>query len=489
MYKKKYFCHVAILALFAFSNLQAKSDSLENSLKNSPTQSFVNSYSKLDYNDAVVRLKVSSDKYRATQAAVKSSLLEAEAYDSLRYPQISAYSLWTRYKFNGNISLGGLSNKFNGIIGSIPNIPGLPITSEHIKPLPGQYDFEIKETWHTNGLMAILPIYEGGKISAVQNIAKGKHLETQGMSEYELEELNLELLKRYFGVQLAKKVLNVREIALKAVKSHYDLVSNMLKVGLVSKVDKLQADVALRQAEFEVSKAKDDLKFALSALNTMLKSDYNELSSKLFINSAPLPSLQSFQSSAKVHNPVFTTIDAKQAQAKAYKDLKKSEWMPKVAAFGARELKTDKPYWGFGLNATWTLFSNVDRRKMDESAQEKINQVEAMRDQMLSDIDLLIEQKYIGVQVAKDQYFSLVSEVSLAKEIVKLRLAGFKEGLSTFIDLNDAQANLAKAQTGEAKAAYDYVLSLSALLQASGQLSAMPRYIQSADIKITEENR
>lgn len=485
--QKIFFSLLSLIILFSLTNLEAKNSSLENLLKENPSSK--SSSSKLSYEEALIRLKSASNNYKASQAQAQASLLEAQAYDSLRYPQVMAYSFWTRYSFHGSISFGKLSNEFNGIMGLLPNIPDLPLTSEHLRPFPNNYDFQIKESKYTNGLLAFMPIYEGGKISAVQKIARAKYAENLSKSEHSFEEENLELLKRYFGVQLAKKVLNVREIALKAVQNHYNLATNMLKVGLISKVEKLQADVALKQAQFEVTKAKDDLKFALSALNSMLKSSFQNLENKLFINSYPLPSLASFQSSSKIHNKIFKTIDAKELQALSYKDLQESEWKPKVMAFGARELRTNKAYWGFGLNATWKLFSNIDRKKMDEAAEENIKQVRAVKEQVSSDIDLLIEQKYLAVQLAKDQYSSLVIEVDFAKEIVKLRLAGFKEGLNTYIDLNTAQANLAKAQTQEAKAAYDYVIALSSLLEASGQLRELPKYIKNADIIIQEEDK
>lgn len=126
---------------------------------------------------------------------------------------------------------------------------------------------------------------------------------------------------------------------------------------------------------------------------------------------------------------------------------------------------------------------------MDEAAEENIKQVRAVKEQVSNDIDLLIEQKYLAAQLAKEHYSSLVIEVDFAKEIVKLRLAGFKEGLNTYIDLNTAQANLAKAQTQEAKAAYDYVINLASLLEASGQLREFPKYMKNADIIIQEEDK
>jgi outer membrane protein TolC len=72
----------------------------------------------------------------------------------------------------------------------------------------------------------------------------------------------------------------------------------------------------------------------------------------------------------------------------------------------------------------------------------------------------------------------------LARENLRLRERGFDEGQATSLDVNDARNALARAETERALAAYDFVVALAELLQASGQARALSEYVQLADIQL-----
>jgi outer membrane protein TolC len=88
------------------------------------------------------------------------------------------------------------------------------------------------------------------------------------------------------------------------------------------------------------------------------------------------------------------------------------------------------------------------------------------------------------VEQARRQYLAQQAQEDLARELLRLRVAGLKEGTSTVLDLIDAQTNLAKVQTQRAESANLYVQALAALLESSGQGDAFARYMAQADILI-----
>jgi len=68
---------------------------------------------------------------------------------------------------------------------------------------------------------------------------------------------------------------------------------------------------------------------------------------------------------------------------------------------------------------------------------------------------------------------------------MRLRARGFEEGQSTTLDVSDARNALARSQTARALAAYDFVIALVQLLQASGQAKTFPDFIHQADIHLS----
>ena len=98
-----------------------------------------------------------------------------------------------------------------------------------------------------------------------------------------------------------------------------------------------------------------------------------------------------------------------------------------------------------------------------------------------------MEKNWLAVEQSRSQYVAGQAQENLARELLRLRQAGLKEGTSTALDLIDAQLNLAKVQTERAATANQYVQALAALLESTGQSAEFSRYMARADIQITTD--
>ena len=143
---------------------------------------------------------------------------------------------------------------------------------------------------------------------------------------------------------------------------------------------------------------------------------------------------------------------------------------------------TGRPAWPCA--GRWTLWDSIDRDKLAAAGQRSIEQAELTDAQVRSDIALLVEKNWLAVEQARTQYLAGQAQENLARELLRLRNAGLKEGTSTALDLIDAQLNLAKVQTERASSANQYVQALAALLESTGQSDAFAQYMARADILI-----
>jgi outer membrane protein TolC len=85
---------------------------------------------------------------------------------------------------------------------------------------------------------------------------------------------------------------------------------------------------------------------------------------------------------------------------------------------------------------------------------------------------------------AREQFRLFDSAVELARENLRLRERAFEEGQSVTIDVNEARNSLIRAETGRAQIAYEFVVALGALLEASGQIGRFPEFMKRAEVRL-----
>lgn len=453
----------------------------------------------VDFATASQFLLAHSDKLLAARSALDAKRLQAEALSGLNEPMVFVSGTAGRYNAERDISTSALRDRLHNygekissspLAGKLPPelqslLGKLPITDV----LPSEIHLKKQDNFTSANVGALWPVYTGGRIDAVQQYAQGRVDTQRGEIAETKEALQTLLVKRYFLVQLAKSVVAVREKAYEAVRAHDHAAQRMLDIGLISQVERLQGATALSDARFQLEKANDDLRLAQRAFDSLLQGKNIVPVSALFVNHEPLAALELYQKKARKHHPAFQKIAAKKTQAEAVKISNDSAWKPTVLAFGTHQLSDSGKNWLIGVSARMTLNSSIDRAKMREATAATLTQIEAVQRQAESDIDLLVEKNWLAVTDAVSRYDSLAKKIRLAKEVVRLRTAGFREGVNTVIEVSDAEANLAKTRTERAKAAYDYVTSLADLLAAVGEPERFSQFISTADAHIDEQNK
>ncbi|MDP8171344.1 TolC family protein [Pasteurella skyensis] len=443
----------------------------------------------VNFQQAVDYVLNHSDKLLAAQAGWQASQLQADALD-LHKPLIRVSGMTGRYNIETDINTATLkdrlqnygsllshSSDIGNLIKKIPELaPILKKGGAGLSQIPSNLHLQKQDTFSKASIIALLPLYTGGRIDAIQEFAQGRADSNATEIVTTKEELLKTLIKRYFQVQLAERVVKVREVALKSVKGHNHSAIRMQQLGMISKVQRLQATAALSDAEFQLDKAKDNLRLAQRALDSLLQGKNISTATTLFVKKHKLAPLSAFQTKAQAHYPIFAQIKAKRKQAKAMEQLSNAAWKPNIAAFGTYQLNKDHN-WVVGINASWTLHNSVDRSKMQQATKMTLTQIDAIYRQVEKDINLLVEKNWLAVDDTRQRYYSLAKEEKLAQQVLQLHRAGFKEGINTVIELNDAQAKLVKIQTERANVAYQYVIALAELLESTGNLHTFVDYI------------
>lgn len=443
--------------------------------------------SPLSFAQAQQLLLSGSSQLAASAKAVESARLRRDGMQGLGGPSVAVTGMAYRYSANADIDLDPARQSLLGVLGQLPAplagaVPQLP-------QLPSNVNLQREASRATASMSLLWPLYIGGLGDAVRGELDAMADEAVADAAGSEQGVRSLLVQRYFGTQLAERAARLRERALLAVREHDAAAQSMLQAGVISPLERLQAQAALADAEQQARKARADAGLAAAALARTLKAGARVLpTSPLFVASEPLPPLQGFIDAAQQQHPGLGKVEAKRRQAGSLHDAQEALRRPQVLGFGMREISSGgKPNWVAGVAVRWTLWDSIDRDALAASSQRKIEQAELTREQALADIALLVEKNWLAVDQARTQYMAQQAQENLARELLRLRGASLREGTGTALELIDAELNLAKVRTERAQTANQYVQALAALLESSGQSAEFERYQARADIQIPSD--
>lgn len=422
-----------------------------------------------------------NDGLAAERANIERTRSMQDAARDLYLPSISATAKYTRLDKPVEIKPSDLIESMP--IGDV--VSGLPIFDQ-------LFTSQLtKREVFTSSIRAVWPIFTGGRITAAQDIAKGQTEEATQLLAMKQQATFEDLSKFYFGVALTQQVLDTRIEVENGLKQHYERAKKLEQQGQIAKVERLQAQASYDKARVERQKAQRDLEIAQVALTKLIKAEAPAVpSSSLFVNES-LPPMSSFLNKTLAGYPGLQILDAKKKQAQGLMAAEKGKYYPEVYLYGNYNLHEDDtlaaktaPDWAIGVGVNIPLIDSSGRSGKVKAAHSAVTQVNYLRAQAEQDLTVLVEKTYREAMQSLEEYNGLASSLALAKENVSLREKAFSQGLSTSLDVVDAELYLASVKTQRAAAAYQYVISLARLLAVSSEINSFNQYQQYQGLEV-----
>ena len=412
---------------------------------------------QMSIQEAWVSTELNSKGVKAIESDVSRAELKKSSAESMYLPSISVVGSYTHLseavKLEGEIDLSAL-----------------PI------PLPGAIPYELdltKQDIFLADLQVLWPLYTGGKIDAAQDIYAAGVNEQKALQEMKKDREFIKLIKYYYGVVVSESLYKTRQEAQKALLLHYENAKKLKEQGQIANIELLNAEVKLDAAKIETTKAHHKFEIASSALLSLTKLK-PEPSSKLFIYE-DVENEEYYKSQTSQNYAGLRVLDSKASQSAALVSIKEAAWHPQVAAFGNYNLYKDDspimgtlPTWFAGVMVKIDLLQRKDRSQEVQAAKLLNAKVKHLKDEAVDNLALLVEKTYKEMLSYREEFNSLNSSIELARENYRLRSIAFKEGLSTSVELVDAQMFLMGAKTSRLNAAYNFVQKVSQLSVLSG---------------------
>ena len=418
----------------------------------------VSLFSQISIKNAWHNVESQNDALKASYADVRHSQLKQESAEGMYMPSVSITGSYTHLNDPIGFDTSGVSN----VLGSLP----IPI------PFPSEIDF-LDQDIALIDLQVLYPLYMGGKIDAAQDAYAGKVLEAKARHRMAKDKAFLQLIKLYYGVVMTKSLHTTRLESQKALRLHYTHAKKLKEEGQISRAELLNARVKFDIAKIETTKAAHKVDIVSSAFHKMIKSKNNPKSSLFVLKK--IGGQYKYTNKSIENYAAIDVLNAKSKQASAMIDIEEAAWHPEVLGYANMNLhKGNSPFeelspdWMVGVGVKFDLFSRKDRAKEIEAAKVLHAKVASLKTQAKDDLRLAVQKTYNEILLYRDEFDSLSSSMALAHENYKLRSLAFKEGLSTSVEVVDAQMLLSGAKTQRLNAAYNYVKKLAELSVLSG---------------------
>lgn len=437
--------------------------------------------SHLTFDDALSLGMERNPAVVASDYARQAAHRERQAAIGLFMPKVSVKGAYAHLNKDIKIDLNHFKTDFSGALAPI-----IPSIENLLSPLLGvdlSYTLQRRNTAFLGGDI-VVPLFAGGRIWTANRAAKINEERAIEQARQTCGALVVEIVERYFGVELAKRGVAIRKEAVSVVKQHLQDVMMLEKEGMAVESERLYAEYRLAEAERDLQRAKLQFETAQQALQASLGvGGVVSPLTPMFLLSKIEP-LEYFQAMAELHNPQLGEVDRVRELARMNLRLQNAEFFPEIVAMGGmvfcnHQLTPIMPRMAVGIGLNFKIFDGLNREYKTSAARLQLRSVEALERKAEQDILLLVESLYNSVQSVLATVQSVERSERFAEEFLRAKRNAFREGMATATDVVDATLNLSRARLERAQIAYEFDVALARLLEASGMGEMFTQYIHS----------
>ena len=319
------------------------------------------------------------------------------------------------------------------------------------------------------------PVFTGGKRMYATRIGN-RMVDMAQVGQAETHALlQTELIETYYALQLANKIQEVKEQTYRSLQQHYDHALKLEANGMITKAERLFAEVNRQEAKREWEAAKQEYEVAHQALCSLLNmEDANILPvSPLFVTEN-IPDSLYFKNLIPSTNYAMNRIRLEESIAENRLRISKSAYLPTIALFGkqtlyARNLPRNlMPRTLIGIGFTWNLFDGLNR-EADVRVSRLAKETLALdKEKTENTLEVLVQKLYSELKEAQDEVTTLHTTIAMSEELLRIRRKSFDEGMATSTEVVDAEVMLSNVRIALLLASYQFDVSLASLCSVCG---------------------
>ncbi|HYO45069.1 MAG TPA: TolC family protein [Gemmatimonadota bacterium] len=335
-------------------------------------------------------------------------------------------------------------------------------------------------TEHAFSLTLEQPVLDFSLGSAV---SAARHGSAASEASYEraLSDVALDARQAYYSVLLADAGVKVAANALGLARQRLGQVQLFFDVGTAAEFDLLTARVAVEGARPAQIRAENALRLANNGLKRVTGIPFSkgiELADSLAYQPVEIGLNEAVATALEERGDLIAQRETV-ALSRELVDVQRAEAYPSISLFlDLNRRASSEELWpedrDFTQAATAALALDIPifdgRRTQGRTLQARANQVAAIeRLRGLEwDVELQVLDAWQSVQAAAEGVSATRATAELAQRAYDIATVRFRSGLSTQLELNEAEQDLIEAQSNAAEALYLHMLARALLVHAMG---------------------
>ncbi|MBR2610047.1 TolC family protein [Desulfovibrio sp.] len=334
------------------------------------------------------------------------------------------------------------------------------------------------------GVEVTQPIFQGFRLlSTYQKAALQADSDKASLRKAELD--MAEQVQTAF-LEYLKAGENTRSMrdSLTRLREQLRIAQAYFEVGLSPRLDVLQAEVDVSEAERLLIEAENTQATTLARLNTLLGFDataVNTYTGTLKEVGFRYTLEQCLELAYRQRPDLYVAQKAVEIARKSQKEVQ-SDYYPQIEGYYSMTQSGNTPgmqrsgengshvtNWEVGAQATWNVFEWGTTYYADKQAGWQVTKMRYEQENLKLEVGYDIKSKYLAVQEARKRIAVAQNSVAQATEAYNVALARYHEHVGTNFDVLDASANLTSAQSSLTGAKADYLTALSQIYVAMGE--------------------
>jgi outer membrane protein TolC len=292
------------------------------------------------------------------------------------------------------------------------------------------------------------------------------------------QQVVLDLRTAYFGYLATRRALKVQE---ETVRQNQELVKQaqgFFEVGLKPKIDVTKAEANLYQAEANLIQARNNVELARVTLQNALGIKtwpYQDVEDVLEVTPQPRP-LEELLAQATTRRPEIQKNLFQQEFNQAAIQVARAGYFPSfnsVAAYGwqsvERPFATLPSNWYLGATVTFPLFTGLSTKYAVSQSKAQLRAALESYEVLRQNVTKEVNQSYLNVKSGWELIRATKKALEAARENLRLAWGRYQAGVSTIIEVTDAQVQFSQADLNFVQALYNYRVYEAQLDRAIGK--------------------
>lgn len=296
-------------------------------------------------------------------------------------------------------------------------------------------------------------------------------------------EIVLQVKQAFYDVLRAQELVKVAEEALQNAETRRRLAQAAVEAGVSPKLDVMRADAAVAAAQQAVITARNALQLAKAAFNNVLGRRVDELV-ELLPADEPEPEVADFSrylQEALSKRPEMVQANLGVSLAEKQVTAAKRDQLPSVVVRGQ---------WDFNLKtstfqpreSSFTTIAALQFKIWDsgqtlgriEQARADVDKAKIAIENVREGIALEVRNAYLSLQEAREKVAAAQKGLQAATESLRVARVRYEAGVSTQLELSDAELAYTQAEQSLVNARYDLRVAWARLEKAMGRYAQSP---------------